>query len=262
MAETKWDFPDMFRLDGEVAVVTGGGAGIGRASAMMLAQAGAMVAVTDIDGQRANEAADAINRRGGNATAWSMDVGNEAAIGKVAAAVVQAMGRVDVLVNNAGVARRRATVEMSSDDWQAVFAVNVEGSFLCAREFGRQMLEQRGGRIVNVSSIMGLIGGGLYPNLAYNTSKGALVSMTRSLAAEWASMGVRVNAVAPTYVATELTAGLRADQEMAERIKRRTPLGRFAEAEEVAAGVLYLACRASSMVTGHVLVIDGGWLTT
>jgi len=249
-----------FRLDGQAAIVTGAGAGIGRAAALALAQAGAKVAVTDIDGASAEKCAAEIIGAGGEATAWTLDVADEASICNAAAAVEQQFGQVDILVNNAGIARREPTEEVTARTWRQVMAINVDGAFLCSREFGRPMLHRRHGCIINVISIMGLVGGGLYPNLAYHTSKGALVNMTRALAAEWGDRGVRVNGIAPTYVNTDLTTNLRADAAMVQRIEERTPLGRFAEPQDMAGGILYLASPAAAMVTGHILAIDGGWL--
>lgn len=260
MAEDSLKFPNLFRLDGEIAIITGAGAGIGRQSALTLAKAGATVAVTDMNAERAKRVASEISRSGGTAKAWELNVADESAIVDIISEIAHQLGQLDILVNNAGIAKRMPTTELELEDWRKVFAVNVEGTFVCSREAGRYMLERRSGRIVNVVSIMGMVGGGLYPNLVYHASKGAVVNMTRALAAEWASQGIRVNAVAPTYVETEMTAPLREDEDMSNRIRELTPIGRFAEPGEIASGVLYLASHAASMVTGHILAIDGGWL--
>jgi 2-deoxy-D-gluconate 3-dehydrogenase len=144
--------------------------------------------------------------------------------------------------------------------WQQVIDVNLTGVFLCAREAGRQMLAAGQGSIVNIASIMGHVGGALYGNLSYHASKGAVVNLTRALAVEWGDQGVRVNAIAPTFVDTPLVAGLMGDPEMRGRIEALTPLGRVAETQDLAGAVLYLASAASTMVTGHSLAVDGGWL--
>jgi len=260
MQETTPDLGQAFSLAGQLAMVTGSGAGIGRAAALILSQAGATVAVTDIDPGRAEQVAAEIIGAGGQAKAWTLDVADEAAILAAAEAIGGTYGPVDILVNNAGIARRDPSEQVTTETWRQIMAINIDGAFICSREFGRAMLERRQGCIINVISIMGMVGGGLYPNLAYHTSKGALVNMTRALAAEWGDRGVRVNGIAPTYVNTELTANLRADAAMVQRIEERTPLGRFADPQDMAGGILYLASPAASMVTGHILAIDGGWL--
>jgi NAD(P)-dependent dehydrogenase (short-subunit alcohol dehydrogenase family) len=236
-----------FRLDGEVAVVTGGAGGIGEVVARALAAVGARVAVFDL----------AAKGEG----AYAVDVSSEAQVTAAFAEVARRHGRLDVLFNNAGIAIRRPTTELSLEDWNRVVAVNMTGVFLCAREAARHMLAAgHGGRIVNTASIMGISGGGLYPNISYQATKGAVVNMTRALAVEWAGRGIRVNAIAPTWVRTPLTRGITEKPELVQRIEALTPMGRFAEPEELVGAVLFLASRASAMVTGHVLAIDGGFL--
>ncbi len=251
---------ELFRLDGEVAMITGAGDGIGRIAALTLAQAGATVAVSDIDEAGAAAVAGEIADLGGSARSYALDVGDAEAVVETVAGIAADLGRIDVLVNNAGMTERAAALETTLETWERMIRVNTTAAFVCAREAGRHMIRARRGRIVNVSSIMGLTGGGMYPNLAYHTSKGALANMTRALAAEWARHGVRVNAIAPTYVRTRTTEALRRDTAMVARIEARTPMGRFAEPQEMAGAILYLATDASSMVTGHTLPVDGGWL--
>jgi NAD(P)-dependent dehydrogenase (short-subunit alcohol dehydrogenase family) len=247
---------DRFRLDGQVAVVTGGARGIGRATAAALAAAGARAVVVDRDLEEANKAASEI----GNAEAQALDVTSEADVDRFFDTLAGRMGRIDILVNNAGASIRKPSVELSKAEWDAVIAVNQSAVFLCSRAAARHMLPRQRDAIVNVASIMGFSGGGLYPNISYQASKGAVVNMTRAFAIEWAKYGIRVNAVAPAWVRTGFIAPLLAKPELISAIEGVTPMGRLVEPEEVAAAILYLASPAASMTTGHVLAVDGGFL--
>ena len=246
-----------FRLDGRVAVVTGAARGIGQETAQLFAAAGARVVLLDLDEAAANEAAAAI---GPQASALRVDVASESEVATAFDEVARAHGRIDILVNNAGMALRRPTAELPLADWQRVVDVNMTGVFLCARAAAPHMLRQGSGAIVNVASIMGLSGGGLYPNISYQATKGAVVNMTRALAVEWARSGIRVNAVAPTWVDTDFITPLKQKPELMAEIARVTPLGRLAQPEEVANAILFLASPAAAMITGHVLAVDGGYL--
>ena len=236
-----------FRLDGEVAVVTGAASGIGRVVAEALAAVGARVASFDVAASGPD--------------AYKVDVTDETQVTAAFAEVVARHGRVDVLFNNAGIAIRQPTTELTLENWNKVVAVNLTGVFLCAREAARHMLAGgRGGRIVNTASIMGVVGGGLYPNISYQATKGAVVNMTRALAVEWAASGIRVNAIAPGWVRTPLTRAITENPDLVDRIEAMTPMGRLAEPHEIVGAVLFLVSRASAMVTGHVLAVDGGFL--
>jgi NAD(P)-dependent dehydrogenase (short-subunit alcohol dehydrogenase family) len=251
----------LLSLVGKVAVVTGAGSGIGRATAMLMAEAGATVIVTDINREAAQETEADILEAAGRALAFHLDVSDEAAVEDLFNQVVKRAGVASILVNNAGMALRKPAVEYPLADWERVAAVNMTAVFLCARVAARHMIAAgTGGAIVNVSSIMGISGGGLYPNISYQTTKGAVVNMTRALAVEWAPHNIRVNAVAPTYVRTKFIAPILAQPELVDRIRAMTPLGRIAEPEEVAAAILFLAGPAATMITGHSLPVDGGFL--
>jgi NAD(P)-dependent dehydrogenase (short-subunit alcohol dehydrogenase family) len=247
---------DRFRLDGQVAVITGGARGIGRATAEAFVAAGARAVLVDRDLEEANRAATAL----GNAEAHALDVTDEGAVDRFFDALAARSGRIDILVNNAGASIRKATVELSKAEWDTVIAVNQTAVFLCSRAAARHMLKARSGAIVNLASIMGFSGGGLYPNISYQASKGAIVNMTRAFAIEWAKQGIRVNAVAPAWVRTGFIAPVLARPELVSAIEEVTPMGRLVEAEEVAAAILFLASPAAAMTTGHTLAIDGGYL--
>ena len=192
----------LFGLQGDVAFITGGGGAIGAATALAYAKAGAAVVLADKAVAAAEEAAQQVRGAGGQALAVGVDVTQEASVQAAVEQAIREFGKVDILVNNAGINIRKEPQDLTPADWHAVMEVNVTGYFLCARAIGPAMLARRSGRIINVASIMGFRGSSITTNLAYNTSKGAVVNFTRTLAGEWAPRGVRVNGIAPTYVLT------------------------------------------------------------
>ena len=248
-----------FRLDKRVALITGSGDGLGRTAALAFSEAGAHVCVSDINTKLAKKVVKEIQELGGSADAWTLDVAENEQIEKTIRDIVGQHGQLDILVNNAGTAKRGPTEDMSLEDWNRVIQVNQTQVFVCSREAGKHMLKAGRGAIINVTSIMGLVGGGLYPNLSYHATKGALVNMTRALAAEWAGRGIRVNAIAPTFVKTNFARAVLMDSKTNQLVIDRTPMGRVAEPEELAGAFLFLASPASGMVTGHTLAVDGGW---
>ena len=234
---------EIFDLKGKTAVVTGAARGIGRATADLLEKAGAKVFRLDLD------------------SGILCDVSDEKQVEKT----FKEIGPVDILVNNAGIAVRKTAFDISAEEWDRVIAVNVKGVFLCSRVAARSMKEigkdglSRGGAIVNLASIMGF-SGGIFPNPAYQTSKGAVVNMTRALALEFAAHRIRVNAVAPTFVRTPLTAPIFSNPEVLEKVMQHTPLGVLPEVEDIAAAILFLAGPAARCITGVTLPVDSGYL--
>src|SRR5271168_455230 len=250
-----------FRLDGEVAIVTGGANGLGRAIGTALAGAGAIVVLADHDTPAARAAAEEIALAGGRVEARALDVTDEQAIIHVFEAVEAAHGRLDMLINNAGIAIRQSAIDLELDDWHRVLDVNLTGVFLCARHAARHMIAAgTAGRIVNMASIMSFSGGGLYPNISYQSTKGALLNLTRALAVEWAPHNIRVNAVAPTWTRTRLISGMTENPEIVAALESMMPLGRLADPEDIVGAVLFLVSQAAAMVTGHTLPVDGGFL--
>ncbi len=251
---------DRFRLDGRVAVVVGGAGGLGSAMARGLAEAGAAVAVADADGDQARRVADAIGKTGARALALAVDVADRAAVERMADEAERTLGPVEVLVNSAGITHRCPAADFPEAEWHRVIAVNLTGVFHGCQVLGRRMLARRSGRIVNIASIAGHIG--LTGTVAYAASKGGVVMLTRALAVEWAPLGVRVNAIAPSWFQSNIGDLIHREPGYAERVMRRVPVGRMGAPDELVGAVLYLASDASSMVTGHVLAVDGGTLAS
>lgn len=253
-------FERLFSVRSQVALITGGARGIGLETALFLVRAGASVAILDRDGAALQAAEATILAENGEVLTLTADVAQPDAIKAAFAKALDRFGRLDILVNNAALVRRIPATETSAEVWRDVMDVNLNAAFFCACEAAEAMTEVGGGSIVNIASIMGLSGGGIYPIASYHASKGGLINLTRGLAVEWAGRGIRVNAIAPTWVRTEFTKALLDDGEMSAKLKELMPLRTFAEPSDVAAAVLYLCSPAARVVTGHVLAVDGGYL--
>jgi NAD(P)-dependent dehydrogenase (short-subunit alcohol dehydrogenase family) len=251
---------EKFRLDGEVAVVTGAAQGIGFATAEALSEAGAYVVITDMNEAGAAKAAAKLKAQGRKADHIALDVTDPRAAEMAQSQITQRHGKVDVLVNNAGIAISFKPAETMDDaTWNKVVDVNLNGVFWCCRAFGRHMLEQGGGAIVNVGSMSAEIVNYPQEQANYNASKAGVHHLTRSLAAEWASRGVRVNAVAPTYIETDLTREVALDPAIRKHWVDGTPMARMGQPSEVASVILFLASDASSLMTGSIVSVDGGY---
>ncbi|TQF79870.1 SDR family oxidoreductase [Elioraea sp. Yellowstone] len=248
----------MARFAGQRALVTGGAAGIGLATARALAAEGARLALLDIDAARLEAAAAELHAAGAEALPILGSVAGPEPVAEAFARIDARWGGLDILVNNAGVIGKRAALDLTDEDWARVMRINLDGVFFCAREAGRRMVAQGSGAIVNLGSIYSLVAAP--ERLAYCASKAAVAAMTKVLAIEWAAHGVRVNAVAPGYVETDLIgAAVRAGELDTAPLVRRTPVGRLARPEEIARAILFLLDPANAYVTGHVLAVDGGW---
>jgi NAD(P)-dependent dehydrogenase (short-subunit alcohol dehydrogenase family) len=251
---------EMFKLNGRVALVTGGGRAIGLACVEALAEAGAKVIIADFDEKVAAEGQAAMKAKGLAVETVMMDVTKTDQVNKVADDIVKRHGKIDILVNNAGIARSETPAENVTDEhWLNVIDVNLNGTFWCCRAFGKHMLAKKSGAIVNIGSMSGFIVNKPQEQAYYNASKAGVHHLTKSLAAEWGARGVRVNAVAPTYIATPLNAFVKSKPEMYQAWIGGTPMGRLGEVEEIASVVLFLASDAASLMTGSIVLADGGY---
>jgi 2-deoxy-D-gluconate 3-dehydrogenase len=249
---------NLFRLDGKTALVTGATAGLGRAMALALAEAGADVIVHDRDVPPADTAAAvaALGRRSGTVCG---DLSDPAAPASIVRDAEAALAPIDILFNNAGMIRRAPAAEHSDEDWDLVIQVNLSSAFRMAREVGRRLIARKApGKIVNTCSLLSFQGGVFVPS--YAAAKGGLAQITKSLANEWAQHGINVNAIAPGYMATDNTAPLRADAARSRQILERIPAGRWGDPSDLAGAAVFLSAPASDYVNGHILVVDGGWL--
>ena len=247
--------PTFMRFENQVAVVTGAGRGIGHAIAVRLAREGARVASVSRTRINAQKTAEEINAsRADVAKAYAVDVADHAAVQKISAGILEDFGRVDILVNNAGVTRDGLSMRMSVEDWDTVLNTNLKGAFNFTQALMRPMIKQRSGRIINISSVSGLIGNAGQAN--YSSSKAGLIGLTKSLARELASRGITVNAIAPGLIETDMTGVL--SDEIRQAILQKIPLGKLGQPDDIAAAVAYLASAEASYITGQVLTVDGG----
>src|SRR5687768_12361769 len=246
-----------FDLSGKVAVVTGGNTGLGQAFARALVEAGAGVALAARSRERSEAVAEEIQASGGKAIAVDLDVTDPAQVDRMLEGVTERLGPVDILVNNAGACYHRPAAEVPLEEWNDVFDVNVHGLWYCAQALGRRMIQNGGGNIINIGSISAMIVNRPQWQPAYNASKAAVHQLTKSLAAEWAPHNVRVNALAPGYVKTEMSPV--DEPRFRQHWIEDAPMRRYATPEELGPSIVYLASEASSFMTGSVLVVDGGY---
>lgn len=248
----------MFDLKDKVAIVTGGNRGLGKAMAKALAQAGANIAIVGRDQEKNKETVEEIRSLGRKAVSFSVDLRNIQAINELMENVVKEFGKLDILINNAGVSHTAAALEVKEEDWDKVMDLNVKSLFFCCQAAAKIMKEQGCGKIINVSSVAGAVGDfGIAP---YTASKGAVTNLTRSLALEWARYGIQVNAIGPAYIETDLNRKELSVPKVRERIVSKTPMRRLGEPHEITGAVILLASDASSYMTGQTIYIDGGWL--
>ena len=247
-----------FRLDGKVALVTGGGHGLGRSIVLALAGVGANVVVAGREAAQLDQTATEARAAGVDAMTVRVDVTDGAAIRRMVDAAVARFGAIDILVNNAGTNIQQDALEVTEEAWDAVNDVNLKATFFVSQSVARAMIATgRGGRIINIASQMGAVG--FFKRAAYCASKGGVVQLTKVLALEWAGHGIRVNAVGPTFVDSPLAREMLKDKDIADEVMRRIPIGRLGNPEEVAAAVVYLASAPADLITGHHLLVDGGW---
>jgi NAD(P)-dependent dehydrogenase (short-subunit alcohol dehydrogenase family) len=251
------DTAELLGLDGKIALVTGSAQGLGREIALGLARSGCSLVLADVADPA--ETARQVAETGSPSISVTADVSDEAAVRKMVESSVAHYGRLDILVNNAGISQLSftGTEDLPVEEWDRILAVNLRGTFLCCKHAGKQMIAHGGGSIINIASTAGI--NGIVRAPAYCASKAGTILLTKSLAIEWARHNIRVNAVAPHYLETELTKGLRASEKVYDGLVKQIPLRRFAKPQEVVGTVLHLASHASSYITGTVITVDGGF---
>lgn len=253
--------PEIFDLTGKVSIVTGAASGIGKAIALGLAQFGSEVVIVDKDYEGARKVAEEIQAAGRKSLPIEVDVTKSNDLLTMVQGAVEKFRRIDVLVNNAGCNIRRPAEQILESEWDKVVDTNLKAVFFCTQAAGRVMIQQKSGKVINIGSVMGVVGSPPYQSVVpYAASKGGVIQMTRAFATEWAKYNILVNAIVPGPVETPLVKEFLADRRIHDAIVRMIPLGRFAKPEELAGPAVFLASKASDYITGHILSVDGGWL--
>jgi 3-oxoacyl-[acyl-carrier protein] reductase len=242
------------RLKDKVALITGGARGIGRAIALLFAKEGADIAIADINIKEAEKTSQEIAALGRRSLALELDVTASKKVEEAINKILDKLGKVDILVNNAGITKDNLILRMSEQEWDAVLAVNLKGTFNCTKALAKVMIKQRSGRIINIASIIGMIGNPGQSN--YSASKAGIIALTKTTAKELSSRNITVNAVAPGFIQTEMTAGL--PEDLKQKMLAAIPLGKFGSPEDVAGVCLFLASEDSGYITGQTIVVDGG----
>ena len=252
---------NLFDLTNKVAIITGGGRGMGRTHAIVLARAGAKVVVSDISEEKSLSVVKEIENEGGEAIAIKCDISKKEEVENLVNKTIEKWGKVDILVNNAGIAEFKPFLDLTEEDWDKTIDVNLKGYFLCSSIVAKEMAKQKSGVIVNIGSVaMGQVGIA-FPNLVhYVSSKGGIAGMTEALAVDLAQYNIRVNAIAPGVIDTPMVDPIKADKTGTDALLQRIPLKRMGKPEEISNAVLFLASEASSYMTGSVIPVDGGWL--
>ncbi len=242
------------KLSGKIALITGAAQGIGKAIALLFAQNGADIIVADIHLEKAQETAKEIQTIGQRAMAIKVDVANLNDVEQMVQSILERFGQIDILINNAGIARDKLILRMTEEDWDAVLNINLKGTFICTKVAIKPMAKRRYGKIVNIASVVGLMGNVGQAN--YAASKAGVIGFTKTIAREFAQRGINVNAIAPGYIETPMTDAI--PEKVKEEMKRRIPMERLGRPEDVAEGALFLVSEASSYITGQVLNVNGG----
>ncbi len=251
------DINHLFNLSGKVAVITGASKGIGKDLAYLLAQAGADIAIVARNKQQLEEAAHEIGQTGVNVLPVSFDLTKVEETAQVMEGIYKHFGKIDILINNAGINVAKPAEVLTSQEWDTVLDINLKSVFFTSQAAGKYMIDQKKGKIINMSSQMAFVG--YYKRAAYSSSKGGITQLTKALAIEWAPHQVNVNAIAPTFIETPMTKQMFEDETFKDEVLSRIPLGRLAKTEDLFGGVVYLASDCSDMMTGQTLVVDGGW---